>query len=129
MFQVTSMLPKPHEKFDKIPLNKNGTIDYSNDFFVKPTFLTVSDQLAVENYFCALSDVYTLGPTFRAENSHTTRHLAEFWMIEQEICFADIYDDMECAENYIKFCLKYDPDNNMDDLNFIDQQIENGIID
>ncbi len=128
MFQVTTLLPKPHEKFDKIPLKKDGSIDYQNDFFGKPTFLTVSGQLAVENYACALSDVYTFGPTFRAENSHTTRHLAEFWMIEPEMCFADIHDDMECAENYLKFCLKYVLENNMDDLKFIDAQIEKGII-
>jgi len=128
MFQVTTMLPKPHEKFDKMPLKKDGTIDYASDFFAKPTFLTVSGQLAVENYACALSDVYTFGPTFRAENSHTTRHLAEFWMIEPEMCFADIYDDMECAENYLKYCLKYVLENNMDDLLFIDAQIEKGII-
>lgn len=128
MFQVTTMLPKPHEKFDKIPLNENKTINYAHDFFGKPTYLTVSGQLAVENYACALSDVYTFGPTFRAENSHTSRHLAEFWMIEPEMCFADIYNDMECAENYLKFCLKYVLDNNIDDLNFIDQQIEKGII-
>lgn len=129
MFQVTTMLPKPHEKFNKIPLKKDGTIEYAHDFFGKPTFLTVSGQLAVENYACALSDVYTFGPTFRAENSHTTRHLAEFWMIEPEMCFADIHDDMECAENYLKFCLKYVLENNMDDLLFIDAQIEKGIID
>lgn len=122
------MLPKPHEKFDKIPLKKDGTIEYAHDFFGKPTYLTVSGQLAVENYACALSDVYTFGPTFRAENSHTTRHLAEFWMIEPEMCFADIHDDMECAENYLKFCLKYVLENNMDDLLFIDAQIEKGII-
>jgi len=128
MFQVTTLLPKPHEKFDKIPLKKDGSIDYQNDFFGKPTFLTVSGQLAVENYACALSDVYSFGPTFRAENSHTTRHLAEFWMIEPEMCFADIHDDMECAENYLKFCLKYVLENNMDDLKFIDAQIEKGII-
>ena len=124
MFQVTTLLPKPHEKLDKLHLNKNGTVDYQHDFFGKPTFLTVSGQLAVENYACALSDVYTFGPTFRAENSHTSRHLAEFWMIEPEMCFADIYDDMECAENYLKYCLKYVLENNIDDLTLIDQQIE-----
>jgi asparaginyl-tRNA synthetase len=129
MFQVTTTLPKPNEKFEKLPLNKDGTIDYTKDFFGKPTYLTVSGQLAVENYACALSDVYTFGPTFRAENSHTSRHLSEFWMIEPEMCFADIYDDMECAESYLKFCLKYVLENNMDDLNFFDQQIEKGIID
>jgi asparaginyl-tRNA synthetase len=128
MFQVTTVLPKPHEK-GQAPLTKEGLVDYKNDFFGKPSFLTVSGQLAVENYACALSDVYTFGPTFRAEESHTTRHLAEFWMIEPEMCFADIFDDMECAESYLKYCLKYVLENNMDDLAFMDAQIEKGIID
>lgn len=81
------MLPKPSEsiKVKHIPTDKEGRIDYTKDFFKKPTFLTVSGQLSVENYSCALSNVYTFGPTFRAEISHTTRHLAEFWMIEPEI--------------------------------------------
>ena len=85
MFQVTTLLPKDKEK-PKLPLTKEGLIDYKDDFFGKASFLTVSGQLAVENYACALSDVYTFGPTFRAEKSHTTRHLAEFWMIEPEMC-------------------------------------------
>jgi asparaginyl-tRNA synthetase len=127
MFQVTTLLPKTNEKVN-LPLNKDGTIDYKNDFFGKPTFLTVSGQLAVENFACAMSDVYTFGPTFRAENSHTSRHLAEFWMIEPEMCFADIYDDMECAENYLKFCLKYVIENNKDDLEILDKQVEPGLI-
>jgi asparaginyl-tRNA synthetase len=127
MFQVTTLLPKPNEK-GKVPLTKEGLVDYKQDFFDKPAFLTVSGQLAVENYACALSDVYTFGPTFRAEESHTSRHLAEFWMIEPEMCFADIYDDMECAENYLKYCLKYVLENNQDDLEFLDKQVEKGII-
>jgi asparaginyl-tRNA synthetase len=128
MFQVTTVLPKPHEKL-KVPTNEDGTVDYKQDFFGKPTFLTVSGQLAVENFACALSDVYTFGPTFRAENSHTSRHLAEFWMIEPEMCFADIFDDMECAENYLKFCLKYVIENNLEDLEFLDKNVEVGLID
>ncbi len=127
MFQITTILPKPHEK-GTVPFTKEGLVDYKNDFFGKPTFLTVSGQLAVENYACALSDVYTFGPTFRAENSHTSRHLAEFWMIEPEMCFADIFDDMECAENYLKFCLKYVLENNQEDMQYLDAQIEKGII-
>ena len=127
MFQVTTVLPKPHEK-GTVPTTKEGLVDYKFDFFGKPTFLTVSGQLAVENYACALSDVYTFGPTFRAENSHTSRHLAEFWMIEPEMCFADIFDDMECAENYLKFCLKYVLENNKEDMQYLDAQIEKGII-
>lgn len=85
MFQVTTLLGKEKEK-PKLPLTKDGLVDYKEDFFGKASFLTVSGQLAVENYACALSDVYTFGPTFRAEKSHTTRHLAEFWMIEPEMC-------------------------------------------
>jgi asparaginyl-tRNA synthetase len=127
MFQVTTLLPKTSEKVN-LPLNKDGTVDYKTDFFGKPTFLTVSGQLAVENFACALSDVYTFGPTFRAENSHTSRHLAEFWMIEPEMCFADIHDDMECAESYLKYCLKYVLENNQDDLEFLDKHIEVGLI-
>ena len=127
MFQVTTVLPKPHEK-GTAPITKEGLVDYKQDFFGKPSFLTVSGQLAVENYACALSDVYTFGPTFRAEVSHTTRHLAEFWMIEPELCFGDIYDDMELAESYLKYCLKYVLEHNMDDLLFFDEQIEKGIV-
>ncbi len=127
MFQVTTILPKPHEK-GTVPTTKEGLVDYKFDFFGKPTFLTVSGQLAVENYACALSDVYTFGPTFRAENSNTSRHLAEFWMIEPEMCFADIHDDMECAENYLKFCLKFVLENNNEDMQYLDAQVEKGII-
>ena len=127
MFQVTTLFPKPSEKMD-VKTTPEGKVDYKNDFFGKPSYLTVSGQLAVENYACALSDVYTFGPTFRAEWSHTSRHLAEFWMIEPEMCFADIYDDMECGENYLKFCLKYVLENNKEDLEFLDKQVEKGLI-
>ncbi|TNV82253.1 hypothetical protein FGO68_gene8791 [Halteria grandinella] len=103
-------------------------IDYKKDMFGKPSFLTVSGQLSVENYCCALSDVYTFGPTFRAENSHTSRHLAEFWMIEPELAFATLQDNMECAEAYLKFCLQYVIENNLEDLKFFEQQYEKGLI-
>eukprot|EP01083_Nonionella_stella_P146067 458907_1 len=83
-----------------------GSVDYSSDFFAKRGNLTVSGQLNVETHACALSDVYTFGPTFRAENSHTARHLSEFWMIEPEIAFADLEDDINLAEDYLKYCVQ-----------------------
>lgn len=95
-FTVSTMLPE-HGKREDIPVDKKGFIDYSKDFFGRRCCLTVSGQLNVETHACALSDVYTFGPTFRAENTHTSRHLAEFWMIEPEICFADLADDMALA--------------------------------
>ena len=88
----------------------------------------MSGQLNVETYSCALGDVYTFGPTFRAENSHTSRHLAEFWMIEPEISFADIFDLMKLAEGYIKYCLKYVLEYHREDLQFFDEKIEKGLI-
>merc|ERR1719471_2657859 len=111
-----------------LPKDKGGKIDYSSDFFGKLAFLTVSGQLSVENYCCALSNVYTFGPTFRAENSHTSRHLAEFWMIEPELAFADINDDMDCAEEYLKYCVKFVYDNHMEDLKFFDEKVEPGLV-
>lgn len=99
MFQVTTL---PVDKPDTIARTEDGAVDYKQDFFEKPTFLTVSGQLAAETYATSLSDVYTFGPTFRAENSNTTRHLAEFWMIEPEMAFADLYDDMANAEAYVR---------------------------
>lgn len=121
MFQVSTLdLQKPPLKDEKI--------DYSQDFFGKPAFLTVSGQLNAETYACALSDVYTFGPTFRAENSNTSRHLAEFWMIEPEMAFADINDDMDCAESYIKFVVKYVLEHCADDMAFFNQYIEPGVI-
>jgi len=96
--------------------------------FGKPAFLSVSGQLNVETYAEGLSDCYTFGPTFRAEKSHTSRHLCEFWMIEPEITFATLEDDMNCAEDYLKFCLKYVIANNLDDLEFFDQRVEKGLL-
>ena len=127
MFQVTTLLPPPKQKCN-LKLTKEGLVDYKEDFFAKATYLTVSGQLEVENFACAMCDVYTFGPTFRAEVSHTSRHLAEFWMIEPEMCFADLFDDIECGENYLKFCLKYVLENNQADLQFLDQNIEKGLI-
>ncbi len=98
-----------------------GAVDYSKDFFGKRANLTVSGQLNVETHACALSDVYTFGPTFRAENSHTTRHLCEFWMIEPEIAFADLEDDINLAEDYLKYCVKYALEMCADDLEFFEK--------
>ena len=127
MFQVTSLLPLPKEKCN-LKLTKEGLVDYKNDFFSKATYLTVSGQLEVENFACAMSDVYTFGPTFRAEVSHTSRHLAVFWMIKPEMCFADLFDDIECGENYLKFCLKYVLENNKSDLEFSEKSVEKGLV-
>lgn len=101
---------------------------FSKDFFGKPTYLTVSGQLEGESLACALSDIYTFGPTFRAENSNTTRHIAEFWMIEPEMAFADLQADIECAESYLKFCVCYLLEHCEEDLAFFDKFIENGLI-
>ena len=95
-FVVTTLLPE-HAQVKDLPVDKKGAIDFNKDFFGRRCCLTVSGQLNVETHACALSDVYTFGPTFRAENSHTARHLAEFWMIEPEICFAELADDMALA--------------------------------
>jgi len=102
----------------------SGEVDYTRDFFGKPSYLTVSGQLNVETYCCGLSSVYTFGPTFRAENSNTTRHLAEFWMIEPELAFADINDDMRCAEDYVRYCCQYLLDHNRDELEMFDKFIK-----
>jgi asparaginyl-tRNA synthetase len=105
-FCVTTLIPSTREAMespaDAIPKTENGSIDWSKDFFGKPAFLTVSGQLNAETYATALSDVYTFGPTFRAENSNTSRHLAEFWMIEPELAFADLDDDVACATAYLQ---------------------------
>lgn len=102
--------------------------DPAKDFFGKSAYLTVSGQLEGEIAACALSDVYTFGPTFRAENSNTTRHLAEFWMIEPEMAFADLKDNMQCAESYLKFCIHYILEFCKEDLEFFDKFIENGLL-
>jgi asparaginyl-tRNA synthetase len=122
MFQVTTL------PMENLPKAKDGHIDYSLDFFSKPAFLTVSGQLNGEAYACALNDIYTFGPTFRAENSNTSRHLAEFWMIEPEMAFADLSDDMHLAESYVKFLVKTILDDCMEDLVFFDNWIEKGLI-
>ena len=121
MFRVTTLDPAA------IPKTKEGAVDYSKDFFERPAYLTVSGQLNGEIYACALSDVYTFGPTFRAENSNTARHLAEFWMIEPEMAFADINDNMDNAEQYLKFCLKYLLENSSDDIDFFNQYVSPGL--
>ncbi|GAB5411963.1 MAG: asparagine--tRNA ligase [Chlamydiales bacterium] len=121
MFQVSSL------DLNKPPKNKDGSIDFSQDFFGKPAFLTVSGQLNGEAYATALSDVYTFGPTFRAENSHTARHLAEFWMIEPEMAFADLADTAKIGEEYLKYLVKYAKENCEEDLNFFDQWVEKGL--
>ena len=122
MFQVTTL------PLDKVPINAEKNIDYTQDFFGKPAFLTVSGQLNAEAYASALSDVYTFGPTFRAENSNTSRHLAEFWMIEPEMAFADLNDDQDLAEAYIKFILKYVLTNCQEDLHFFDKHVSKDLI-
>ncbi|WCE03644.1 asparagine--tRNA ligase [Pseudoxanthomonas sp. JBR18] len=107
-----------------LPRNAKGEVDFSRDFFGKETFLTVSGQLNVEAYCLALSKVYTFGPTFRAENSNTTRHLAEFWMIEPEIAFADLAEDARLAEEFLKYLFKAVLDERADDLAFIAERVD-----
>jgi asparaginyl-tRNA synthetase len=107
-----------------LPRNGKGEVDFSKDFFGKEAFLTVSGQLNVEAYCLALSKVYTFGPTFRAENSNTTRHLAEFWMIEPEIAFADLNDDAALAEQFLKYIFKAVLDERMDDLSFLAERVD-----
>ncbi|MCA3034516.1 MAG: asparagine--tRNA ligase, partial [Rhodocyclaceae bacterium] len=110
------------------PKTPDGKIDFSKDFFGREAFLTVSGQLNVETYCMALSNVYTFGPTFRAENSNTSRHLAEFWMIEPEIAFADLSDDATLAEALLKYVFKAVLDERPDDMAFFDERIEKGIV-
>jgi len=125
MFQVTTLLKNGSAKVADVPLIKEtGKPDYSQDFFKKPAFLTVSGQLNGEMYACALGKIYTFGPTFRAEDSHTTRHLAEFWMIEPEVAFADLDDNMDLAEAYLKFVVQFVLDNCMEDLIFFDKFVD-----
>ena len=122
MFRVTTLDDK------NPPLNKDGTVDYSKDFFGKLTSLTVSGQLEGECMALAFGKIYTFGPTFRAENSNTARHAAEFWMIEPEIAFADLNDDMDLAEDMIKFVIKYIMEKCPDEMQFFDNFYENGLI-
>ena len=122
MFQVTTMDLK------NVPLDKKGNVDFSKDFFGKKTSLTVSAQLEGEIGATAVGEIYTFGPTFRAENSNTPRHLAEFWMIEPEMAFYDIEDDMELAEAFVKYLVQYALDNCMDDLRFLNDKYDDGLI-
>lgn len=122
MFRVTTLNLASPPKTDK------NEIDFSKDFFGAPAYLTVSGQLNGEIFATALSDIYTFGPTFRAENSNTSRHLAEFWMIEPEMAFADLKDNMDCVEAYLKFALKYVLENCKEDMEFFDKFIEPGVI-
>jgi len=117
MFQVTTL------PLSEIPKDEAGGIDFKQDFFNKQTNLTVSGQLEAELGALALSDVYTFGPTFRAENSNTSRHLAEFWMIEPEMAFADLNDDMDLAEDMLKYVIKYIMDHHQDDLAFLEKRL------
>ena len=117
MFHVTNF------DLEKIPLDKDGNIDYTQDFFGCKTNLTVSGQLEAELAALALGQVYTFGPTFRAENSNTSRHLSEFWMIEPEVAFADLNDNMDLAEEFLKYCIQFCMDNNSDDLDFLDNRL------
>ena len=124
MFQVTTLdLDQP------LPRNKKGGIDYSKDFFGKQTSLTVSGQLEGELGATALGEIYTFGPTFRAENSNTPRHLAEFWMIEPEMAFYDIKDNMDLAEDFIKHLVKYALDNCYDDIKFLNDRYDPELLD
>jgi len=127
MFQVTTLDPEALAKAGK-DQSGSGSV-YDGDFFGKKTFLTVSGQLEAETCATALSRVYTFGPTFRAENSNTTRHLAEFWMVEPEIAFADLGDDMALAEDFLKFIFKKALEDCIDDLKFFDAHVEKGVID
>ncbi len=117
MFKVSNF------DFDAIPIN-NGKVDFSEDFFGKATNLTVSGQLEAELAALALGKVYTFGPTFRAENSNTSRHLSEFWMIEPETAFADLEDNMNLAENFLKHCIKYCLNNYREDIDFLNKRLE-----
>ncbi|WP_289061491.1 asparagine--tRNA ligase [uncultured Zobellia sp.] len=117
MFKVTTLDSK------KPPLTEDGEINYKEDFFGKETNLTVSGQLEAETYAMALGKVYTFGPTFRAENSNTSRHLAEFWMIEPEMAFFDLNDNMDLAEDFIKSVIKYVLENCQDDLEFLEKRL------
>jgi len=125
---TTGQRPVPPDSTGQRPVLPNGHIDFSEDFFGKESYLTVSGQLNVESYCCALSKVYTFGPTFRAENSNTTRHLAEFWMMEPEIAFADIHDNMDLAEAMTRALFKAVLDERADDMSFFNQRIDKTVI-
>lgn len=122
MFQVTTM------DLQNIPKNPDGTVDFTKDFFNKPTNLTVSGQLNGETYAMAFKNIYTFGPTFRAENSNTTRHAAEFWMIEPEMAFADLNDNMILAESMLKYIINYVLENAPEEMEFFNKFVDKGLI-
>lgn len=128
MFRVTTVIPMDGKKEGVPVVGKSGDVDFSNDFFGRPAFLTVSGQLSAEAYATALSDVYTFGPTFRAENSNTSRHLAEFWMIEPEMAFANLTDDMDNAEAFVKHVVRFAMQKCRADLEFFDRFVEKGLL-
>ena len=123
MFRVTTM------DMENVPKTEYGAVDYTQDFFGKETSLTVSGQLNAETYAQAFGNVYTFGPTFRAENSNTTRHAAEFWMLEPEMAFADLEDDMDLAEDMLKYVINYVMENAPEEMNFFNSFVDKGLID
>ena len=123
MFQVTTM------DLNNVPKTEDGAVDFSQDFFNKPTNLTVSGQLNGETYAMAFRNIYTFGPTFRAENSNTTRHAAEFWMIEPEMAFADLQDNMDVAEAMLKYVIRYVLENAPEEMNFFNSFVDKGLLD
>ena len=123
MFQVTTL------DLNNLPMTEDGKVDFSKDFFNKPTNLTVSGQLNGETYAMAFKNIYTFGPTFRAENSNTTRHAAEFWMIEPEIAFADLEDDMMLAESMLKYVINYVLENAPEEMAFFNTFVDKGLLD
>ena len=123
MFQVTTL------DLNNLPMTEDGKVDFSKDFFNKPTNLTVSRQLNGETYAMAFKNIYTFGPTFRAENSNTTRHAAEFWMIEPEIAFADLEDDMMLAESMLKYVINYVLENAPEEMAFFNNFVDKGLLD
>ena len=122
MFKVTTL------DLDKTPKTEDGEIDFAQDFFARPTNLTVSGQLEGELGALALSSIYTFGPTFRAENSNTPRHVAEFWMIEPEMAFYDIHDNMDLAEEFLKYLIQYTLEHCTDDLEFLNNMLDKGLL-
>ncbi len=123
MFQVTTM------DLDNLPRTESGAVDFTQDFFGKPTSLTVSGQLNGETYAMAFRNIYTFGPTFRAENSNTTRHAAEFWMIEPEMAFADLEDNMAVAEGMLKYIIRYVLEHALEEMAFFNQFVDKGLLD
>ena len=122
MFRVSTL------DLENLPRGEDGKVDFSQDFFGKESFLTVSGQLNGETYACALSKIYTFGPTFRAENSNTTRHLAEFWMVEPEVAFATLADNAKLAEDMLKYVFRAVLAERKDDLKFFEKHVDKDVI-